>query len=241
MVDNLKVQATANSADLDLTMATTFANGSPIPGGVNTLTLTDYAAGPGANVDVTGNALANTITGNSGANTLDGAGGDDTLHGGGGNDALIGGANTDTATYDDARANYAVTMHDDNADGFIDRFSAVSETVVNGTNEGADTLNGVERLVFQSGTPGVPGDDTIYDLTQPIQLIRGGNLIATFSSIQSAVNAADAGDTVLVNGAIQSTFNENVTLSEGITLKGLGTVTINGSVLVDGGGARRRR
>ena len=70
MVDNLKVRATANSADLDLTMATTFANGSPIPGGVNTLTLTDYAPGLGANVDVTGNALANTITGNSGANTL---------------------------------------------------------------------------------------------------------------------------------------------------------------------------
>ena len=230
MVDNLKIQATANSADLDLTMATNFANGSPIPGGVNTLTLTDYAPGLGANVDVTGNALANTITGNSGSNTLDGGDGSDTLHGGGGNDVLIGGTNVggaDTATYDDARANYAITMVDDNADGFVDRFTAVVETTVNGTDEGSDTLNGVERLVFSNVT---------YDLNQPVQVFNGSTLVGTFSTIQAGVNAANPGYTVLVNGAIQSTFNENVTVSEGITVKGLGSVTINGSVVIDGGG-----
>ena len=133
MVDNLKVQATANSADLDLTMATTFANGSPIPGGVNTLTLADYAPGLGANVDVTGNALANTITGNSGANTLAGAGGSDTLHGGGGNDALQGGVGivdsgtADKATYDDARANYTIVMTT-GVNDIVTSFTDVTET-----------------------------------------------------------------------------------------------------------------
>ena len=86
MVEGVNVEGTANSADLNLTLATQFADGSAIAnGGVHNVTLVDYAAGHGANVDVATNALNNVIVGNSGNNTLSGAAGNDTLTGGGGN------------------------------------------------------------------------------------------------------------------------------------------------------------
>jgi Ca2+-binding RTX toxin-like protein len=51
-----------------------------------------------ANLNGTGNGVANLITGNNGNNTLLGLGGNDTLLGGLGNDTLNGGAGTDTLT-----------------------------------------------------------------------------------------------------------------------------------------------
>ena len=51
-----------------------------------------------ANIDGTGNALANILTGNDGDNVLAGLAGNDTLIGGGGNDTLIGGAGIDMLT-----------------------------------------------------------------------------------------------------------------------------------------------
>lgn len=49
-----------------------------------------------ADINGTGNGLANVINGNSGDNTLDGRDGSDQLNGKGGNDRLIGGAGADT-------------------------------------------------------------------------------------------------------------------------------------------------
>ena len=48
-----------------------------------------------ANINGTGNALANTLTGNTGNNTLSGGGGNDTITGGAGNDSLLGGTDSD--------------------------------------------------------------------------------------------------------------------------------------------------
>jgi Ca2+-binding RTX toxin-like protein len=48
-----------------------------------------------ADLDGTGNGLANTLTGNAGANRLDGAGGNDLIIGGGGADRLLGGDGSD--------------------------------------------------------------------------------------------------------------------------------------------------
>ena len=49
-----------------------------------------------ADINGTGNGLANIITGNAGNNVLSGLGGDDTLEGDGGTDTLLGGADNDT-------------------------------------------------------------------------------------------------------------------------------------------------
>jgi Ca2+-binding RTX toxin-like protein len=76
VVDNLTIDATASSSDLNLTLGN----------GVTSLTLADYASGQGANVNVTGNGLNDTITGNSGNNILTAGSGNDTLNGGGGYD-----------------------------------------------------------------------------------------------------------------------------------------------------------
>ena len=55
-----------------------------------------------ANLNGTGNALANVLTGNAGANILDGQGGNDTLDGGGGADSMRGDAGNDTYVVDNA-------------------------------------------------------------------------------------------------------------------------------------------
>jgi Ca2+-binding RTX toxin-like protein len=48
-----------------------------------------------ANIDATGNGLANALTGNGGNNSLDGGAGDDVIKAGNGNDILIGGTGND--------------------------------------------------------------------------------------------------------------------------------------------------
>lgn len=84
-VDNLTVQATASSSDLNLSLS----------GGVRSIALADYASGLGANVNVTGNDLGDTIIGNSGNNALTGGSGSDILISGSGSDLLTGGGGYD--------------------------------------------------------------------------------------------------------------------------------------------------
>jgi Ca2+-binding RTX toxin-like protein len=184
---------------------------------------------------ITGTELGDTLNGDlvfpasPGPFTFHGLGGNDsaygsalgdTFDGGAGNDDLEGNNGKDTANYDDVVSNYMVVTHSD-ANGFVDGFVSVAETAVNtgAIDEGTDTLSGIEVLQFSG---------TTFDLTKAVQVFHGGNLVGTFDVIQDGVNAAVAGDTVLINGAIDSSFNESVTVSAGITLKGIGSVTING-------------
>ena len=145
MVDGLTVLANANSPDLNLTLAEILADGSAIPGGVHGLTLADYAAGLGANVDVGGNSLDNAITGNSGGNMLSGAGGNDVLSGRGGNDTLDGGAGSDTAIFSGNWIDYAVSSTGNPSD-----VTTIADTQPG--RDGTDSVTNVETFQFANGT-----------------------------------------------------------------------------------------
>ena len=86
---------------------------------VENLTLTGIAA-----INGTGNDLNNNIVGNAAANVLTGGGGNDTLNGGTGADTLIGNAGNDIYVVDN-----------------------VSDTVIENTNEGTDTIQTSITLV----------------------------------------------------------------------------------------------
>ena len=98
----LTVDMSAGNVKLDLVDAKTFyTSGSLVLGsGVNNVVLLGVAE-----LNASGNAVANTIAGNSGANTLSGGGGNDNvlgnagadvLHGNSGNDKLVGGTGADS-------------------------------------------------------------------------------------------------------------------------------------------------
>lgn len=144
MVDNLTVNATNDSGDLNLSLATQFADGSAIPGGG----VANISLAGGANVDVLGNGLDNVISGNNGNNTLVGDGGsdfltggsgDDVLNGGSGNDVLDGGGGVDEAVFSGPRSSYTLT-HNSNGSWSVSG------------PEGSDTLTTVERAVFSDQT-----------------------------------------------------------------------------------------
>jgi Ca2+-binding RTX toxin-like protein len=180
------------------------ANGSPQdgPGGAldagfyfDNLTTSVYN-----NTSGTGNGLANVITGNSGDNLLTGLGGDDTLNGGLG---------IDTAAYQDARSNYAITVSTD-SHGRVTGFSQVQETGAPGlVAEGTDTLTSIERLQFS---------DARLDVNQKVQLFDStDHLIGTFDHIQDAINAGADGYIVRLAAG---TYNELVDLNKDITILG---------------------
>ncbi len=104
---------------------------------VEVLTLTGTA-----DLQGTGNELANTITGNTGNNLLDGAGGNDTLIGGAGTDTLIGGEGNDSL---DGGAGADKMYGGHGADTYVvnDIHDVVDETLaVGGVDDGAiDTVN----------------------------------------------------------------------------------------------------
>jgi len=84
---------------------------------------------------IVGTALGDQLTGTASADSINGLAGDDRLTGGGGNDRLVGGLGLDTAVYALARADYQV----------VPRGTTVSASR---GNEGSDTLETIERLVF---------------------------------------------------------------------------------------------
>ena len=126
--------------------------------------------------------------------TFVGTAGIDKLDGRAGNDTLNGGAGNDAiiggSGSDTAVFSDAHTAY--NTSGVAFTAGTVSGTISG--PDGSDTLSGIEVLKFADGFYVLPG-----------------------MSIQAAINAAHAGDTILVaNGS----YTENVTLKSGVSLSG---------------------
>ncbi|MBI2227382.1 MAG: hypothetical protein HYU44_21115, partial [Betaproteobacteria bacterium] len=190
---NLRNVTTAQSLNLTTTNNTAVAGGADPVGtmyvlgtaGADALTGTSGADILDAR-DITGgpaftDTAANTLSGLGGNDTLIGSLGDDTLNGGAGNDTLNGGAGTDTAVY-------AGTL---SAADFSYNSGTNAWTVNASANgEGTDTLTFMEKVTDRVGHT--------FLLVDPH---------GSYTSIQGAVNAAQAGNTILVGAG---TYTEQV-------------------------------
>ncbi|MDQ2082873.1 VCBS domain-containing protein, partial [Xanthobacteraceae bacterium Astr-EGSB] len=145
----------------------------------------------------TGTTGADTLVGTTLPDVLKGSDGDDALTGGGGGDYLQGGSGTDTASYTDAVTPAMITAVAD-ADPFTVGDQPGWQVATSG-GEGSDLLTGIE----------------VVDGVEPGEILLVGN--GGYATIQAAINAAAAGDTILIaNG----TYTENVTINKaGLTLQ----------------------
>jgi Ca2+-binding RTX toxin-like protein len=118
---------------------------------IDTMGIEVLQAGGTTNIDLTGNAHANTILGNGGANTLRGNGGNDLISGGGG---------IDTVVFGGARADYTVTRQLDGSYLVADKRAGL---------DGQDKLVSIERFQFadklQSETELTP--DVVIEPEEP--------------------------------------------------------------------------
>ncbi|MEM7767252.1 MAG: hypothetical protein AAF253_07165 [Pseudomonadota bacterium] len=182
--------------------------------------------GPISNIVLTGDGGNNSLNGTNNADTLSGLGGDDdlfgfggvdTLNGGDGDDELFGGGGNDI-------------LNGDADDDFITGGGG-NDTVNGGT--GFDTLilsgNRDDYIVdVAAGTVidkrGTDGTDTISSIERLQFADTNAILVAPGGSINSAIDAAADGDTIIIANA---TFREQVTIENraNLTLEGgAGTV-----------------
>ncbi|MDP5281080.1 calcium-binding protein [Sphingomonas sp. DG1-23] len=113
-----------------------------------------------AAIDLTGNAIDNTLVGNAGANVLDGGAGNDVLWGYGGNDTLIGGSGADTFEFRAAPgAGNVDTIADFNAADdliHIDRAFfpglAAGRLAAGAFNTGVAATEADDRIIYDTAT-----------------------------------------------------------------------------------------
>ena len=138
-----------------------------------------------------------TFSGTSGFDDLEGGAGNDTFTGLGGNDLLVGGGGINTAVYSESLTPAAFTYD-----------TAAQKWTVTTATEGTDTLQGM----------GIVADGSVG---HHFLLVGAGG----FATIQAAVNAAHAGDTILIAAG---TYAEQVTVGiSNLTFLGLGTVNVD--------------
>ncbi|MEH6645905.1 Ig-like domain-containing protein [Sulfitobacter sp.] len=214
-----------NAEDRTVSVTVTDGNAATSLAAVVTIDMAaDVSDTGGTNVFVGAN-LADNILGLTGNDTITGNGGDDTIDGGDG---------VDTAVYSGDRADYTVGAVSDLLTGFVGSFSSVADdapAVGFPVDEGTDTLVSIEVVKF---------DDTELRLDHAVQLFSRGELVATYSLIQDAIDAGVDGDTILVNGVggpgvTAYTGNEALDIDKGVTIRGLGSVTVQSVVVSDGG------
>jgi T1SS-143 domain-containing protein len=183
VADGLTVIASANSADLNLTLGISLPDTTPVT--VRSITLGDYDTVNhlGANVDVTGNNQGDTIVGNSGNNTISGGTGNDTITGGRGADVVHGGAGNDTFVY---------TVGDgaDIVDGGSDS---------NGPYPAYDVLNVVGDATARTFTIAAAAGGTDIDPTAADPLaVNATDIVVSYTGPGAAIVRADEIERVVV-------------------------------------------
>ncbi|MEX2648200.1 MAG: hypothetical protein WD673_04210 [Alphaproteobacteria bacterium] len=169
-----------------------------LPSHVERLTLTGSA-----NINGTGNTLANIIKGNGGKNVLEGSSGNDVLQGGSGNDTLEGGAGNDTlvgaggtdrAVFAGRWADHQITV--------VGATTTVRDlqTAING-NDGTDRLTSVERIAFK---------DIVVDGKGSF-LLGGGSLVGLddVTGLQGGFKIVGEDDQDTAGGAVASVGDVN--------------------------------
>jgi Ca2+-binding RTX toxin-like protein len=152
---------------------------------VEKLTLTGTA-----NINGTGNALANTITGNTDNNILDGGNGNDRLNGGAGIDTLIGGLGNDIYTVD-------------NVGDIVTETSTLATEIDTVNSSVTYTLSAnVEKLTL-TGTANIDG--TGNTLANTITGNSGNNIL--IGNEGNDILTGNSGSDILVGGTGNDTLN----------------------------------
>lgn len=162
-----------------------------VGGGFDTVNASvSYTLGAGVEVEaLNSTGTGLSLSGNEFAQTITGDSGNNTLKGGGGDDLLVGGAGTDTALFDTSLSPANLMVRDG-------RWVVQADA-----SEGTDTLDSIEIVAGAGG--------------ERFLLVSAGG----FATIQAAVNAADAGDVILV---APGTYAENVVVGKDVTIIGAG-------------------
>ena len=183
---------------------------------VENLTLTGTA-----NIDGSGNTLANILTGNSGNNLLDGGSGADTLIGGAGNDTYVVDNITDVVTENinegtdliQASVTYTLAAN-------VENLALTGSTAINGTGN-----------ILDNTLTGNSGNNTLDGGTGSDTLIGGaGNDTYVIDNSGDIVTENANEGTDLVQSSITYTLTDNV---ESLTLTGSGNINGTGNALAN--------
>lgn len=198
------VVAQGGSTGLAIVNVTNVVNeGNAIDGGL-------WIEGTGAN---------ETVVGSGENDVLSGGPGDDVIEGGAGDDVILGGTGTDTAVFSGSMSDYDLS---------VDRVTGAWTIVDNraGSPDGTDTFHGVEQLQFADATV----DVATLDVPATLVVDASGN--GDFVSLQAALDAALAGDTIVVKAGV---YEGGVTVDKGVTILGEEGAILRGSFLTDNG------
>ena len=211
----------------------TFSAAGTNQSGIENITLTGTA-----NINATGNALANVLTGNSGNNALNGGAGADTMSGGVGNDTytvdsasdVVIELSSDTGT-DLVNSSVTFSAAGTNQSG-IENITLTGTANINATGNGLNNI-----LIGNSGANiliGGDGNDTLNGGTGADSMTGGvGNDTYTVDNVSDVVVelSSDAGTDVVNSSVTFSAAGTNQSGIENITLTGTANINATGNGL----------
>jgi Ca2+-binding RTX toxin-like protein len=154
-----------------------------------------------ADINLTGNVLANSLYGNAGINVLDGGGGNDVLIAYAGDDSLNGGTGNDTMAGGTGDDLYFV---DSVSDDIVEAAGEGTDTVYTSLSYGLGTGMNIERLIADSAMGAVAINLFGNELANSIYGNAAANLLRGFDG--NDVLIAYAGNDVLDGGAGNDTM-----------------------------------